>query len=53
MADYIRREAAVTIADYSPDVNEWTFMGMPITVTHWMPLPKPPEEEQNEGFSSL
>lgn len=22
-------------------------------VTHWMPLPEPPEEKQNEGFSSL
>lgn len=41
---YIPSFGAVDIADYHPDVDEWTFMGMPITVTHWMPLPKPPEE---------
>ena len=37
---------AVDIADYHPDVDEWTFMCLPVTVTHWMPLPEPPEEEQ-------
>lgn len=36
---YIPSFGAVDIADYHPDVDEWTFMGMPITVTHWMPLP--------------
>lgn len=25
--------------------GRWIFRGKPITVTHWMPLPKPPEEE--------
>nr|DAH22779.1 MAG TPA: Protein of unknown function (DUF551) [Caudoviricetes sp.] len=45
---YIPSFGAVDIADYHPDVDEWTFMGMPITVTHWMPLPEPPEEERNE-----
>lgn len=43
---YIPSFGAVDIADYHPDVDEWTFMGMPITVTHWMPLPEPPEEER-------
>lgn len=45
---YIPSFGAADIADYHPDVDEWTFMGLPITVTHWMPLPEPPEEEQNE-----
>lgn len=44
---YIPSFGAVDIADYHPDVDDWTFMGMPITVSHWMPLPEPPEEEQN------
>lgn len=42
---YIPSFGAADIADYHPDVDEWTFMGMPITVTHWMPLPAPPKEE--------
>ena len=45
---YIPSFGAVDIADYSPDVDEWAFMGMPITVTHWMPLPELPEEENDE-----
>lgn len=40
---YIPSFGAVDIADYSPDVDEWALMGMPITVTHWKPLPEPPE----------
>lgn len=44
---YIPSFGAVDIADYHPNVDEWTFMGMPITVTHWRELPGPPEEEQN------
>lgn len=43
-SSYIPSFGAVDIADYHPDVDEWTFMGLPITVTHWMPLPEPPEE---------
>lgn len=46
---YVPSFGAVDIADYHPDVDEWTFMCLPVTVTHWMPLPEPPEEEeQNE-----
>lgn len=41
---YIPSFGAVDIADYHPDVDEWTFMCLPVTVTHWMPLPEPPEE---------
>lgn len=43
---YIPRFGAVDIADYRPDVDGWTFNGLPITVTHWRELPGPPEEEQ-------
>lgn len=46
---YIPSFGVVDIADYHPDVDEWTFMGMPITVTHWMPLPEPPEEGDCKG----
>lgn len=41
---YVPSFGAVDIADYHPDVDEWTFMGLPVTITHWMPLPEPPEE---------
>ena len=41
---YVPSFEAVDIADYHPDVDEWTFMCLPVTVTHWMPLPEPPEE---------
>ena len=41
---YVPSFGAVDIADYHPDVDEWTFMCLPVTVTHWMPLPEPPEE---------
>ena len=46
---YIPSFGTVDIADYHPDVDEWTFMGMPITVTHWMPLPEPPEMDGGGG----
>lgn len=32
----------VDIGNYFPDAKEWLFMGIPVTVTHWMPLPEPP-----------
>lgn len=43
---YIFNFDIVDIADYHPDVDEWTFMGLPITVTHWMPLPEFREEDR-------
>lgn len=42
---YIPSFGAADIADYHPDVDGWTVNGLPITVTHWMPLPEPPKEE--------
>lgn len=42
---YVPSFGAVDIADYHPDVDEWDFMGLPVTVTHWQPLPEPPEME--------
>lgn len=44
---YVPSFGAVDIADYHPDVDEWTFKCLPVTVTHWMPLPELPEEDKN------
>lgn len=41
---YIPSFGAVDIADYHPDMDEWDFIGLPVTVTHWQPLPELPEE---------
>lgn len=46
---YIPSFGTVDIADYHPDEGWWTANGLPITVTHWMPLPKPPEEGGNKN----
>ena len=45
---YVPSFGAVDIADYHPDVDEWTFMCLPVTVTHWQPLPEPPKERGTE-----
>lgn len=34
----------VDIGSYHAKARTWLCMGLPITVTHWMPLPEPPEE---------
>ena len=34
----------VDIGNYHAKARTWLCMGLPITVTHWMPLPAPPEE---------
>lgn len=36
------------IGNYFPDAKEWLWMGVPVTVTHWMPLPEPPKEGDTE-----
>lgn len=35
----------VDIGNYHAKARTWLCMGLPITVTHWMPLPEPPEVE--------
>lgn len=36
----------VDIGNYHAKARTWLCMGLPITVTHWMPLPEPPEVER-------
>ena len=33
----------VDIGNYHKEAGTWLCMALPCTVTHWMPLPKPPE----------
>lgn len=33
----------VDIGNYFKPANKWFVMGLPANVTHWMPLPEPPE----------
>ena len=35
----------VLFAAYLPEYSLWWSNSMPIEVTHWMPLPEPPEQE--------
>lgn len=34
----------VDIANYHPDLKQWLCYGLPVSVSHWQPLPEPPEE---------
>ena len=34
----------VNIGNYHKEAEEWFCAGLPVTVTHWMPLPEAPEE---------
>lgn len=34
----------VDIGNYHATAKKWLCMALPCTVTHWMPLPEPPEE---------
>lgn len=34
----------VNVGNYVQSVNRWVYRGRPADVTHWMPMPKPPEE---------
>lgn len=35
----------VDIGNYHAKAKKWLCMALPCTVTHWMPLPEPPEVE--------
>ena len=36
-------EYGVDIGSYLKPANKWLCMGIPCNVTHWMPLPEPPQ----------
>lgn len=38
----------VDIGNYHAKAKKWLCIALPCTVTHWMPLPEPPEEENAE-----
>ena len=38
----------VDIGNYHKEAGTWLCMGLPCTVTHWMPLPEAPEEGEKE-----
>ena len=35
----------VDIGNYHVTAKKWICMGLPCTVTHWMPLPEPPKTD--------
>ena len=35
----------VDVGNYIKSAKRWVCMGLPMNVTHWMPLPEPPEEK--------
>ena len=39
----------VDIGNYHAKAKKWLCMALPCTVTHWMPLPQPPEVENAEA----
>lgn len=38
-------EYGVDVGNYAKPVKTWLCMGIPCKVTHWMPMPEPPEVE--------
>lgn len=36
-------EYGVDIGNYIKSAKRWVCMGLPMNITHWMPLPEPPE----------
>ena len=47
-AGYLRFHKAVMMVSFDPEYKEWFIDEYPdarITVSHWMPLPEPPEED--------
>ena len=39
----------VDIGNYHAKAKKWLCMALPCTVTHWMPLPEPPEVENADA----
>ena len=37
----------VDIGNYVKPAKQWLCMGLPMNVTHWMPLPEPPKEAED------
>lgn len=40
-------EYGVDVANYFQPANTWVCLGFPCKVTHWMPLPELPEEDEH------
>ena len=38
-------EYGVDVGNYLKPAGVWVIMGLPVKVTHWMPLPEPPKED--------
>lgn len=38
-------EYGVDVGNYLETAETWVCMGLPVKVTHWMPLPEPPKED--------
>ena len=41
------------IGTYYKGAEEWLCAGLPVTVTHWMPLPEAPEEGEAHGTADI
>lgn len=39
-------EYGVDIANYMKPAGVWVCMGIPVKITHWMPMPPPPKESE-------
>lgn len=42
-------EYGVDIGNYAKPAKKWLCMGLPVKVTHWMPLPEPPGGKGGDG----
>lgn len=38
-------EFGVDVGNYAKPAKTWVCVGLPVKITHWKPLPQPPEEE--------
>ncbi|MBR3794759.1 MAG: DUF551 domain-containing protein [Clostridia bacterium] len=39
-------DSGVDIANYLQPADEWVCLGIPVKVTHWMEMPKPPTKKK-------